>query len=75
MELQAHELKSSHEMFKGLIAKTRPGSEPSQIASEALEMALKELEDNLPNEFPTEDDEPISLDLAMAYLRGHTPPA
>ena len=36
---------------------TNPGSDPSQIASEALELALKELEDRLPSVSPPDDRE------------------
>jgi hypothetical protein len=44
----ATELKASHETWKQTLAEAKPGSEPSQIASEAMEMALKELEDRYP---------------------------
>ena len=73
MEAYARELKASHETWKDSLSKANPGSEPSQISSEAMEIALKELEDRLPNVSPTDDTEPLSLDQAMAYMRGHTP--
>ena len=43
LETWANELKASHEKWKQTLAGAKPGSEPSQLASEALEMALKEL--------------------------------
>ena len=38
----AKELKASHEAWMDRLAKTKPGSDPSQIAAEALEMALQQ---------------------------------
>ncbi|HEX3152678.1 MAG TPA: hypothetical protein VHR66_31690 [Gemmataceae bacterium] len=73
MELKAMEVKGSHEAYKVVIGKMKPGSDPSQVAAEALELAVKDLEDIMPNEIPM-SDEPISLDLIMAHLRGKTPP-
>ena len=49
MERCARELKASHEQWKETLAAQQPGSDPAQIASEALELALKELEDRLPS--------------------------
>ena len=45
MERYASELKTSHEAWKERLSELRPGSDPSQIASEAMEMALQELEE------------------------------
>ena len=75
LEHMAIELKTSHEVWKVQLAQARPGSDPSQIASEAMEFALKELEERLPAELPPEDNHLISLDAAKAYLRALTPPA
>ena len=72
LEIYARELKTSHEAWKEILSQARPGSDPSQIASEALEMALKELEDRLPSESPQDEQEPLSLDAAMAFIRSHT---
>ena len=72
MELYARELKQNHEAWKELLSQIRPGSDESQIAGEALEIALKELQDSLPAALPDED-ETFSLDQAMAFIRRHTP--
>jgi hypothetical protein len=48
------------------------GSSPSQISSEAMERALKDLLASLPPESPQDEDETATLDAAMAFL--HTPP-
>ena len=72
LEFYAKELKTSHETWKETLSQAKPGSDPSQIASEALEIALKEMEDRLPSESPQDGTEPLSLDAAMAYIRGHT---
>jgi hypothetical protein len=73
LELYAVELRTRHLEWKELLLERQPGSEPSQIASEALEIALAELEDRLPPESP-ENDGP-TLDEAMASVRRHTPRA
>lgn len=74
MERIAKELKTSHEAWKDQLSQARPGSDPSQIASEALEIALQELEDRLPTALSQNGDD-LSLDSAIAYLRTHTLPA
>ena len=75
VEQHAQLLKAGHETWKEQLAQARPGSDPGQIVGEALEIALKELEDSLPSASPPDDSEPLSLDAAMAYLRRPTPPA
>jgi hypothetical protein len=67
-------LKESHEAWKEQLARARPNSDPSQIASEALELALKDLLERFPSEPEDNTQEPVSLDAAMNYLRRHTPP-
>ena len=74
METLALHLKSRHEAWKEQLAQAKPGSDPAQIASEALEIALQEVEDSLPASSPDED-EALSLDQAMAYVLHPTPPA
>jgi hypothetical protein len=73
MERYALELKTRHEAWKERLSQAMPGSDESQIASEALEMALKELEDRLPSASRPADREALSLDGAMAYVRRPTP--
>ena len=72
VEMYARELKTSHEAWKEFLSGLRPGSDQSQIASEALEIALKGLEDCLPSVSETDEEETLSLDEAMAYLINHT---
>ena len=72
LEIYARELKSSHEALKEALTQTRPGSDPSQIASEALEMALAEMEQHLDSGSLPDEDQPLSLDRAMALVRRHT---
>jgi hypothetical protein len=69
----AQELKANHEAWQVNLSQARPDSDPSQIRSEALEMALKELEERLP--VSEEDSEALSLKGAIAYIRELTPPA
>jgi hypothetical protein len=73
MERYASELKTRHAAWKETLSLATPGSDESQIASEALELALKELEDHLPSASPRDGTEPLSLDAAMAFIRGRTP--
>lgn len=75
LELHARQLKTSHEAWKGRLSQAKRGSDPSQVASEALEMALQELEDRLVSGLPPHGSAPLSLDAAMAFIRGRTPPA
>ena len=75
MELYARELKTSHEAWKDRLCQALPGSNPSQITSEALEIALWELEDVLQSEFPPDESDSLSLEGAMVFIRGHSPPA
>jgi chromosome segregation ATPase len=70
LETCAKELKASHESWKETLSEANPSSDPSQIASEALELAIKELEDRLPSVSPN-DKEPLSLDEAMASIHSH----
>ena len=74
LERYASALKASHEAWKDLLSEAKPNSDASQIASEALEIALKELEDRLSSGSPPDDNEPLSLEAAMAFIR-RTPPA
>lgn len=70
VERYAKELRSSHEAWKKMLATLRPTSHPMQIASEALEMALKEMEAHLPSDTQA-DEAPQFLDAAMLFLRHH----
>jgi hypothetical protein len=75
LDRYAIQLRDSHLTWKEQLSQARPDSDPSQIASEAQEFALKELQDSLPPESPPNDSEAFPLEAAMAYLRAHTPPA
>jgi len=68
LELYAKELKTSHEAWKEMLVQMRPDSDQSQIASEALEFACKEMEDRLPSDSPENGDRQV-LDAAMLFLR------
>jgi hypothetical protein len=70
----ARKLKTSHEAWKLSLSQARPHSDPSQIKSEALEMALKELEERLPAPSPEEDSEGLSLEGAIEFVRKRMPP-
>lgn len=67
----ASELKGRHQAWKQELQATRPGSD-SQIAMEAMELAIQDLEDRLSAD--SEEEALAFLDGAMACLRP-TPPA
>lgn len=69
------DLKARHAFWMEHLSKARPGGSPAQIASEAGEIAIEELEDSLPLSFPQDEEEALSLDAAMAFLTRHTRPA
>ena len=71
-ELYARELKRSHEGWKELLCQLRPGSETSRITSDALDVAIRELEDHLPSGSPMDEKEALSLEEAMMFLRNRT---
>jgi len=74
MDAYAIDLKAFHEGWMEHLSELRPNSDPSQIASEALELAIDELRESLPSDSPANADGP-TLDGAMAYLKRHTPTA
>ncbi len=75
LNLYANELRTCHLAWKERLAAARPASADSQIASEALELALQELEERLPAASPTEECPRPSVAEAMAYLRSRMPTA
>jgi len=74
LDLYSKELKRSHEGWKDSLSESRPGSDPSQIASEAMELALQELEDRLQSELLPAGRESLTLDGAITYLRNPSQP-
>lgn len=74
VERLARQLKASHEAWIARLSRTRPASNSRQLASEALELALRQLGLSSASP-PLADDEPFPLEDAIAFLRHHTPPA
>jgi hypothetical protein len=72
LETYAKELKTSHEAWQALLTRLHPGTDRTQIACEALEMALKEMEDRLPSASSQDGDKALFLDAAMLFLRRHS---
>ena len=73
MERYAGELKRLHTHWMELLPSIRPESDPSQVSSEALELALEQLQARLRQESSAGAREPLSLEDAMAFLRERTP--
>jgi hypothetical protein len=73
LETWAKELKASHQAWKERLSQEKPGSDPIQIASEAQELAIQELQNRLSSVFsPLDYSESLSLDAAMAFVQSHT---
>jgi hypothetical protein len=69
-------LKRYHEDRKDRLAQAKPDSEESQLVSEALEMAIDDLKQDLRSASPPAATEPtFSLDEAIASVRRATPSA
>jgi hypothetical protein len=70
-------LRRVHLRWMDELRRANPDLDPLRISSEALEMALHDLQEALPCESPPtgEADETFSLDVAMASLPRATPPA
>jgi hypothetical protein len=75
MDAYAIELKASHEEWMEQLSESRPGNDPSQTASEAMELATAEIQDRLSCASPPTETEALSLDAAMSFLRRHSPNA
>jgi hypothetical protein len=65
-------LKADHKAITQDLLQMRPNADPTQIASEALEIALKDLVETLPSASGQADDDHHSSDRMMAFLRRHT---
>ena len=72
IDAYAIELKDSHEAWKDQLGQAHPGSDSRQIAAEAMELAIQDLQHRLPSASPADEAEPLSLDAAMNSLR-HSP--
>jgi hypothetical protein len=75
VEDYASALKARHEHWKNEFRLANPDRNPAQIASDALEMAIEDLQASLPPESSTAEADPLTLSAAIAYIRRHTPPA
>jgi hypothetical protein len=75
LNLFASQFRDCHQAWMNSLSQARPDIDPIQIASEAGEMALHELEASLPSTLPEDKNEIFSIEAAMAFIRAHTPPA
>src|SRR5579863_1636066 len=72
MEMCARRLRENHLAWQERLAETQPQSDPAQLTSEALELAIEELISLLPSVREAGEDIPLSLDAAMASLKRPT---
>ena len=68
MERVARELKASREEIRRDLASEQPHMEASLISSQAMAMAISELEARMPPERPNEEKDELSLDQITASL-------
>lgn len=68
-------LRDRHERWLNDLSRQRPNSDPTQLSGEAMELAVRDLEEQLRTDFPQEENDTLSLEAAMRYARRHTPPA
>ena len=73
LNLYSSHLKANHEAWMDRLSRVKPGSERSQLASEALEIAVQEMEDSLGTSDLLLETEALSLDGAMAFTLGPKP--
>ena len=73
LDALATELRDHHLALTESLVQANPCGDPSQMPSQALELAVKDLEDCLPSSFPQNVQEPLTLDQAMAFIRSHMP--
>lgn len=71
LESIADALKSHHERWMRQLEQSQPQSHPSQIASEALELALAELADHFPSESKV-NDASFSLNEVILFRPFHS---
>jgi hypothetical protein len=76
LDQYAIELKNAHVAWMNELRRASPERDFSQIASEALELAIEHLQGDLPPESPPDGtDTPLSLDEAMEFVRRPMPTA
>lgn len=68
-------LKTRHAVWMNELLPTGQWGDASQVSSQALEIALEDMQESLRKESSTDETEPLSLDAAMSFLRKHSPPA
>ena len=76
LKICSEELRASHLTWMETLRASNPTSNPIQMESEAMELAVKELKDRLPTVSRVvlaEEPGPLSLDAAMAFVANHMP--
>ena len=75
MELYARELKIRHEVWKAFLAKALPKSDPRQIESYALEIALTQVKNILHSQIFSDEveDEETSVEAKTGFILGRVP--
>ena len=73
MDAYSIELKARHEVWKQAIDRLWPGSDPRQVAAEALELAMQDLRDRL-HSVSSKDEAGPTTDTATGQPKRPTPP-
>lgn len=74
IESYANELKTRHHLWADQLRQANPGRDHRQMAAEAMELAIQDLQESLPYASPRDDME-LTLDAAISHIRPLTPPA
>jgi hypothetical protein len=73
LEEYASDLRNRHQIWMELLSEAKPDRDPIQIASEAGELAIEELQKRLACGQTLHEDEAFSLDRATAFIsRNHS---
>ena len=72
LDFLSHEFKSRHETWHRTLRTQHPDIDPGCTTGAAMECALREMEQVLQNSWPEIDQEPLSLDVAVAFVRNLT---
>ncbi len=68
LEEYAIKLRTAHLAWMDEIRRTSPERSRSQLASEAMELALSDFQATLPPAYLQDEDDTLSLDAAMAFI-------
>jgi len=72
LDRYAMELKNIHDTWINRLTRQSPAGDPTLLSSEALELAIRDVQNRLRIEYLSDQDETTFLDGAMATMRAHS---